>query len=380
MLCMHIYIYICNTTHTWIHLNLSMYGMCGCGWHNHPGTKCVKLCTGIEECICIYSFHLDAHSIRTKICMVYCQHAVGGTNHRALSSFYPHSSCMVGGLDGFWALLMIYPRHCGWLQPHCLSTISPIQHITMIITMIIATIISMMLPWCCHQSCHDHPWPSMTIKGGLLWTAMDCFTTSVPQKSSYIDPGPPPADSWSSTFPSTFPSWCPTAAYSCKKWVNPGAAKRVEEVKSSPFCLNQQTDSSHARLWGGWSSGKSKARLGLKKASIDSPHLQVDQPQVADSVGSSLRHLLETGRPDGVCVTISMQSSSPTWPWRSVPVAFPSFPVPGLPGFRTPSPWLRATSSAWSSATEILFGMQLLQPTGFFCFGQSSARICSKKQ
>ena len=111
-------------------------------------------------------------------------------------------------------------------------------------------------------------WPSMTIHDHQRRTAMDCFTTSGPQKSSYLDPGPPPADSWSSTFPSTFPSWCPTAAYSCKKWVNPGAAKRVEEVKSSPFCLNQQTDSSHARFWGGWSSGKSsKARLGLKKAS-----------------------------------------------------------------------------------------------------------------
>jgi hypothetical protein len=135
--------YICNTTHTWIHLNLSMYGMCGCGWHNHPGTKCVKLCTGIEERICIYSFHLDAHSIRTKICMVYCQHAVGGTNHRALSSFYPHSSCMVGGLDGFCALLVIYPRHCGWLLAGYIPIvfplyISPIQHITMIIAMISA--------------------------------------------------------------------------------------------------------------------------------------------------------------------------------------------------------------------------------------------------
>ena len=105
----YIYMYICNTTHTWIHLNLSMYGMCGCGWHNHPGTKCVKLCTGIEERICIYSFHLDANSIRTKICMVYCQHAVGGTDHRALSSFYPIQVAWLGG----W---MVF-AHCWWYIP-----------------------------------------------------------------------------------------------------------------------------------------------------------------------------------------------------------------------------------------------------------------------
>ena len=105
----YIYMYICNTTHTWIHLNLSMYGRCGCGWHNHPGTKCVKLCTGIEERICIYSFHLDANSIRTKICMVYCQHAVGGTDHRALSSFYPMQVAWLGG----W---MVF-AHCWWYIP-----------------------------------------------------------------------------------------------------------------------------------------------------------------------------------------------------------------------------------------------------------------------